>query len=259
MDLGIKYSRTYDNLAIDMAYYVSDEGTYNGANFSKDSVRYSYDVVDETGDGYEERNQVNLRAIYTIKGDNGSTAVGGSLEYGQLDSNGPQDDGDHYAASGHAVCKYANVTLATQLTYYNYDVEPDQPLGTDRLVQMGAFDFPTLIAEEAWIPGVSLSYYLETPQVDWLEYVIPYVEYSNIVKETDGCNNSELVDIGAAWGNGGWYIYTDLVFSNGNDFVGNAVGYGDYAGDSVWSSNRVGENPTDKWEYRFNINFGYYF
>ena len=259
MDLGIKYSRTYDNLAIDMAYYVSDEGTYNGANFSKDSVRYSYDVVDETGDGYEERNQVNLRAIYTIKGDNGSTAVGGSLEYGQLDSNGPQDDGDHYAASGHAVCKYANVTLATQLTYYNYDVEPGQPLGTDRLVQMGAFDFPTLIAEEAWIPGVSLSYYLETPQVDWLEYVIPYVEYSNIVKETDGCNNSELVDIGAAWGNGGWYIYTDLVFSNGNDFVGNAVGYGDYAGDSVWSSNRVGENPTDKWEYRFNINFGYYF
>jgi hypothetical protein len=259
MDLGIKYSRTYDNLAIDMAYYVSDEGTYNGSNFSKDSVRYSYDVVDETGDGYEERNQVNLRAIYTIKGDNGSTAVGGSLEYGQLDSNGPQDDGDHYAASGHAVCKYANVTLATQLTYYNYDVEPDQPLGTDRLVQMGAFDFPTLIAEEAWIPGVSLSYYLETPQVDWLEYVIPYVEYSNIVKETDGCNNSELVDIGAAWGNGGWYIYTDLVFSNGNDFVGNAVGYGDYAGDSVWSSNRVGENPTDKWEYRFNINFGYYF
>ncbi|MEZ4567401.1 MAG: hypothetical protein R2860_10730 [Desulfobacterales bacterium] len=49
--------RTYDNLAIDMAYYVSDEGTYNGSNFSKDSVRYSYDVVDETGDGYEERNQ----------------------------------------------------------------------------------------------------------------------------------------------------------------------------------------------------------
>ena len=60
-----------------MAYYVSDEGTYNGANFSKDSVRYSYDVVDETGDGYEERNQVNLRAIYTIKGDNGSTACRG--------------------------------------------------------------------------------------------------------------------------------------------------------------------------------------
>lgn len=26
-----------------------------------------------------------------------------------------------------------------------------------------------------------------------------------------------------------------------------------------WSSNRLGVNPEDHWEYRFNINFGYYF
>ncbi len=259
MDLGVKYSKTFDNLALDLAYYASDEGTYNGANFSKDSVRYSYDVVDETGNGYEERNQVNLRAIYTLEKDSGSAALGTSLQYGELKSNGPQDDGSHYAASLHGVFKHSNITLATQATYYKYDVEADQPLGIDTMVQMGAFDFPTTVAAEAWIPAVSLSYFLETPQVDWLEYVIPYVEYSSIVKEEDGFNDSELVDIGAAWGSGGWYIYTDLVLSNGNDFVGNAAGYGDYAGDSVWSSNRFGQNPTDKWEYRFNINFGYYF
>jgi hypothetical protein len=263
MDLGVKYSRTFDNLALDLAYYASDEGTYNGANFSNDSVRYSYDVVDETGNGYEERNQFNVRAIYTIERDAGTTALGTSLQYGELKSNGPQDDGSHYAASLHGVFKFSNITLATQATYYEYDVEYQNSTGDqelDTLVQMGAFDFPSLAAAEAWIPAVSLSYFLETPQVDWLEYVIPYVEYSSIVKAEDGFNDSELVDIGAAWGSGGWYIYTDLVFSNGNDFVGNEAGYGSYPDEYFnWASNRHGANPTDKWEYRFNINFGYYF
>jgi hypothetical protein len=64
--------------------------------------------------------------------------------------------------------------------------------------------------------------------------------------------------VGDSWGSGGWYIYSEFAFSNGNDFVGNEAGYGDYPGD-VWASNRFGANPTDEWEYRFNINFGYYF
>lgn len=259
MDLGIKYTTPLgENLNIDVAYYYSDEGSYNGANFSRKGVRYSYDAIDESGDGYEERNQVNFRAIYTVKTDAGSTAVGTSLEYGQLESNGPQDDGSHYAVSLHGKLKFSNITLAPQVTYYAYDVDEDQPLGTDTLVQFGAFDFPTLIPAEAWIPAVSLSYYLETPNLDWLEYVIPYAEYSSLVKTEDEFNNSDLVTVGAAWGSGGWYIYSEFAFSNGNDFVGNEAGYGDYPG-NVWTSNRFGANPTDDWEYRFNINFGYYF
>lgn len=262
MDLGVKYTNTFmDNVTVDLAYYFSDEGSHNGANFSRKGVRYSYDVIDETGTGYEERHQVNLRAIYSMATENLKSDVGASLQYGQLESNGPQDDGDHYAGSAHAVFAIANFKLASQITYYKYDVESDQPLGTDKLVQMGAFDFPTLVAAEAWIPAVSLSYYLETPQVDWLDYIIPYIEYSSIVKDESGFNDSEMFVAGAAWGHGGWYIYSDLVLSNGNDFVGNAAGYGDFDGpeDYIWTSNRFGANPTDKWEYRFNINFGYYF
>ena len=258
MDLGIKYTKPFENLTVDFAYYVSDEGTHNGSNFSKDSVRYSYDVVDETDNGYEERNQFNIRAIYSMEENNGlKTDAGVSLQYGQLDSNGPQDDGDHLAGSAHAIFQFANFKLAPQITYYQYDVESDQPLGTDELVQMGAYDFPTLIAAEAYIPAISLSYYLETPQLDWLKYMIPYIEYSSIVKDESNFNDSEMIVVGSAWANKGWYIYTDLAFSNGNDFVGNEAGYGDNPAPG-FSSNRLGANPTDEWEYRFNINFGYY-
>jgi len=258
MDLGVKYTKTWKLLTLDLAYYYSDEGDYFGS--TKDSTRYSYDVVDETGAGYEERHQFNIRAVYSIESDAVTTVLGTSLQYGQLESNGPQDDGDHFAGSIHAVSEFANWTLAPQLTYYTYDVDAAQPLGTDELVQSGAYDFPTLIAAKAWIAAVSVSYYLEIPQVDWLEYMIPYIEYSTIIKEESGFNDSELVTIGSAWASGGWYIYTDLAFSNGNDFVGNEAGFGAAPGDlPYFTSNRSGENPSDEWKYRFNINFGYYF
>jgi hypothetical protein len=246
MDLGVKYTKNMDRLTLDFAYYVMDEGDYFGG--SEDSARYSYDVVDETEDGYEEEHQFNVRAIYTIEGDALTTDLGASLQYGMLGSNGPQDDGEHYAGSVHAIMQMGNWKLAPQLTYYEYDVEEGQPLGDDRLVYMGAYDYRTQVAAEACIPAVSLSYYLETPQVDFLKYVIPYIEYSSIMKEESDFNDSDMFVLGAAWANKGWYIYTDLAYSNGNDFVGNESG---------WS--RFGANQDDEWEYRFNINFGYYF
>jgi hypothetical protein len=150
-----------------------------------------------------------------------------------------------------------NWTLSTQLTKYEYDVDAylnDQNGLTDDLVQFGAYDFPTLMAAEAWIAGASLSYYNEIEAVDWVDYVIPYIEYSSIMKEEGSYNNSDLFTIGAAWGRGGWYIYTELAASNGNDFVGGETAYS-----AAPNYGRFGANQQDEWESRFNINFGYYF
>jgi len=258
MDFGIKYSKSFDKVNLDLAYYYSSEGSWYGENFSSDSVRYSYDVTAEGPNGYKERNQFNLRAIMPIEGENVNSDLGLSLQYGELASQGIQDDGSMFAGSVHAVTKWDNWKLATQLTYQDYDVDAMQDLGTDEMVQYGAFDFATIIPAEAWIAGLSLSYYYETPEVDWLDYVIPYFEYSSVMKEADGFNDSDLLTIGAAWARGGWYIYTDLAYSNGNDFVGNESGYGDNPA-PYFTSNRFGSNPEENWEYRFNINFGYYF
>lgn len=247
MDLGVKYTRPMGDWTWDVAYYYSDEGDYRGA--SHKSARYSYDVVNESGNGYKERNQFNLRGIYSVPDLAVATDLGFSLQYGELDSAGPQDDGDRMAASVHMVNKWDNFTLASQLTWYEFDVDSAQPLGTDDLVQFGAYDFPSTAAAKAWIPGISLSYYQATPGIDWLDYVIPYAEYSVIVKDRSGFNDSELFILGAAWGRGGWYIYTDLAMSNGNEFIGGDAAFGD----------RLGANADDQWQTRFNINFGYYF
>ena len=121
---------------------------------------------------------------------------------------------------------------------------------------MGAYDFAWPAATRAWVPAASLSYRYNTTQLPWLDYVLPYIEYSSIIKDVAELNDSEMVTLGAAWAHDGWYIYTDMVHSNGNLFVGNI---GDDYSNIYDGVGDFGANGNDRWNTRFNINFGYYF
>jgi hypothetical protein len=205
--------------------------------------------------GYAERNQFNVRAIYSFADAAVPTDLGVSLQYGQLKGQ-RADDGSHWAASAHMVNQFGNFKLATQLTRYEIDIDGDNPWGTDKLIPMGAYDFAWPVATKAWIPAVSLSYKHETGQIPWLDYVLPYLEYSSIVKDESDFNDSQMWTLGAAWARGGWYIYSDLVYSNGNYFVGDD---GDDYSNIFDGVGDFGVTGNDKWNYRFNINLGYYF
>jgi hypothetical protein len=268
MDLGIKYLTSHGNWDLAFAYFISSEPNGNGS--SLDSARYGYDIVkwnqtinpdgtvnqDAGGNGYEERNQINARAIYHMDSDLVPTEIGASVLYGQLKGVN-EDDGNRLAISGHMVNQFHNFTLATQLTRLNIDISQNNALNSDALIPMGAYDFAWPATTKAWIPAISLSYKKSTPSLPWLNYVIPYIEYSNIIKDDDSFNNSEMFILGAAWASGGWYIYSDLAWSTGNYFIGN-IGddYGNIYDPGVGDFGADGNNRRN---FRFNINFGYYF
>jgi hypothetical protein len=249
MDLGIKFSNKIGNIALDLAYYYSDEGNWLGA--SRDSARYSYDPVVWTYQGekrgYGERNQFNARAIATLSE---STDLGVSLQAGQLIGEGA-DDGSMVAGSVHMKNSFGNWGIKSQLTYYNYDIS-EGATWDDELIPFGAYDYAYPIATEAIIPGIAVNYYITTDNIDWLDSVNLYAEYSSIMKtgstiDGEDFKNSDLAVVGAAWWRGGWYIYTDLAFSNGNYFVG------------LDDFTTQAENLNSSWQTRLNINFGYYF
>ncbi|MFT7637687.1 MAG: hypothetical protein ACI9Y8_001465 [Candidatus Omnitrophota bacterium] len=248
MDFGLHYKKPLENLTLDFGYYPSNEGHWNGS--TSDSTRYSYDVVNESGSGYDEEHQFNARAIYNFNDWTIPSDIGVSVQYGLLDSQGLQGDGNHSAASVHMINKWNNFKLASQLSYYKYDIENhpvESGVVSDDLIDFGAFDFAYPIAAEAFVPGISLSYNLKTPSVSWIDSITPYIEYSSIIKEAESFRDSELFIIGAAWARGNWYINTDLGYSNGNFFVGNEA------------FTEFGANPNDRWQKRLNIHFGYYF
>ena len=265
MDFGVKYLTQRGDWELAFAYFISSEGNWNGA--SGDSARYSYDavrwksgielngdVVEAPVNGYEERNQFNMRAIYRLEDVWFPADIGISMEWGELDGK-RAEDGHHWAVSGHMVNTLGNFTLASQLTRYEFDVD-DGSLGSDELVALGAFDFAWPAAARAWIPAVSLSYRIDTPGISWLDYLLPYIEYSSIVKEDSESNDSEMFMFGSAWSSGGWYIYSDLAYSNGNLFVGDK---GDNYSNIYDGVGDLGVNGNTRWNYRFNLNLGYYY
>jgi hypothetical protein len=265
MDFGIKYLKQSGPWDFAFAYFYSSEGDWNGV--SENSARYSYDavkwnsgvdingnVIAAASNGYSEENQFNVRAIYRIEDSQGWSDLGVSVQFGELDGKGASD-GDHYAVSAHLVNQHGQFKLATQLTAYEFDIGADNALGTDELIPLGAYDFAWPVAAKGWIPAVSLSYVYETPDIAWLDSITPYIEYSSIIKDSSAHNDSELFILGAAWASAGWYIYSDLAWSNGNLFIGNE-------GDNyniIDGVSDFGVNGNDDWQYRFNINFGYYF
>ena len=262
MDLGVKYTTTIENLTLDFAYFYN--GGPNGIGTSAEGARYGYDVVPwqssiapngdvstATLNGWEEKHQFNLRAIYDLK----HTKVGLSLLYGGLEGYNA-NDGTRTAISAHMENFWNHFTLSTQLTWYKMDIDNKNLLHSHTLAPMGGFDFTWPVATQAWLPAASLSYKFETPNISWLDYALPYIEYSSIIKDDATQNNSDLFVVGSAWSHGNWYIYTDLAYSNGNFFVGDLKD--DYTNiyDGVGD---FGSNGNTRWNYRFNLNMGYYF
>ena len=77
------------------------------------------------------------------------------------------------------------------------------------------------------------------------------------MKSVDNFNNSTLITLGASWTVlGALYVYSDLALSNGNFFVGND---GDSYDNILTGVGDFGANGNNSWNWRANLNFGYYF
>ena len=297
-DTGIKWTNTFDKLTVDLGYYLqaqpNGEGgtTRDAIRYDYDVAKWDIIVDPATGAaafpgfnqgktcdcGYQEKHQFNVRAIYAV--DNVGE-FGASLQYGMLDGTNimdDDDDGTHYAVSAHAKNPFGDFTLVSQLTYYQYDITDNTPWGTGDLIPMGGYDFAWLTASRAWIPAINLRYSginVDAIWPNWLdsikpESITPYIEWSSIMKldhipVREGVPNAgkvfkddSMLLIGASWVRGGWFVYSDWAFSNGNLYVGNEYGPGNF-GNIYDTGGANGASGRSEWQQRVNINFGYYF
>ena len=245
-DLGVVWAGDSGRLNLDLAYFLQDAGHLEGN--SLDAARFTFDVVkrrsaDGRAEGFDEKHQFNVRAIYAL---DGVGELGASYRRGGLDgTNVADDDAYHYAASTHLTTVLRDVTLISQLSYYRYNITDDTPWGTGDLIVMGGFDI-TRLASEAWVPAVSLRFGgLGASNMPRVDSVTPYVEWSSVRKVRADYNPSSLWTVGAVWFLGGLRLITELGLADGHDFVGP---HGDY-----------GANLDNVWDKRFNVNLGYYF
>jgi hypothetical protein len=264
-DLGLKYVRSDGPWGFQAAYYIRDEGHYLGA--SRDSARYSYDVV-QTGDtsrnyaglvsSNKERHQFNLKGTYALEhSTQATTEFGLSGQVGQI-VNSKVDNGRMLAGAVHVNGRYGPWGIRLQATGFDFDIHRVGDLNTDIII-MGAYDFPYEVAARAVIGAVGLSYTWTPGGIAWLDDVTFYADYSLMTKDgrdADGrFNDAQQAVFGGLWHYGGWYVYTDLALGSGAPFVG-------FRTDSVSGQDNfvygLSSNRLNDWLLRLNLNLGYY-
>jgi hypothetical protein len=240
-DMGAK--TVYKNGPFDLQLAFFKNGEWGNAGKLE---RYSFDVVTTGDQQNEETNQLNARFAYTWKhAEKYSTEFGLSGLWGQLYNNTTDSNGSHWAGAFHVNGNYGPFNLMLEVAKFKYD--PDNPAGvSDRTVQMGAFGSSYPMASEGTLYIAGLAY---TVPVNWgpITSLQFYNDYSHIVKDESGFEDSQLNTLGFLISANPVYVYVDWVYGKNAIWVGGP-------------SNSMAEGDADAdWHSLFNINFGYYF
>ena len=232
--------------------YVVDKGPWNlqTAFFKNGELgdasnldRYSYDPV-TTGPGRnQESNTVNARLTYTFGANSEcSHELGISGQWGQLPNQDTGESGNHWAAAGHvdSHCGRWN----TQLEVGRYRYNPRNPAGVaSDTVTLGAFggSYEVAAAGTFGVANIAYNVPVQWPKVDVLTC---YSDFSVLIKDDSGFDNSYLHTIGCGIGTGPVFTYVDLIRGR------NMVFFGD--------GSLAGGGDSRGWDTRFNVNVGYY-
>ncbi|WP_084398041.1 porin [Henriciella aquimarina] len=244
-DLGIRYGRDEGPWRVDVGWYPSAEP--DGVGQSRDSARYSYDVVASGTSGNSEENQFNARVARSYEFGPVTGEAGLSAQYGKIPNETTGRTGDHWAGAAHLAANYERWSAKLQTTAYEYDLA-SAPGEDRRRVTMGAYDYPYKVAAAGRIHSLALSY---TQPVDAMgvEAVTLYNDYSILTKQAEGFGDTQHNVTGAAIDfEGPVFVYVDYALGQNNAWLGPNFGTALAEG-----------GPDNDWEHRFNINVGVYF
>lgn len=218
-DLGIGYNGSFEDLSYTLAVFGPQPGIGGTADGVKSAARYGKDPVKfdsangryQNGQGYEKEftGAGRVNQMITID-DQWTLNVGTGGMIGHLKNKGNVDngkDGTLYNVNGWLVADSGPLSLAGQIQYYNYDIDPDT-------IGVGDFGGYTFIAAEAVAPSFMGTYTIETPEILWLDFVQPVVEYSIVSPNTGDFKDSQLWLMGARFVHNGFYVNPQLYWAN---------------------------------------------
>jgi len=264
-DMGLKFRYNKSNWTVHVAYYMQPEPSgpaYGSASFGVGgSGRYSYDIIpitgskpwdyvlgqNETPQSNQERDQINLRAVYNWKhGDLGNSKIGGSFQYGSLYNSATNDHSGATAGALHLNGNYGQFNVKAEYVYYNYDAKNDNGQDVD-YTYMAAYGDPYKVATEANMYTLALAY---SVPVDFgpISNITFYDDYTYTDKTKASYYDTQQNTLGFSVVAGGIYAYFDIASGKNQPWLTNNFGTG------------LGPGVKDpRLNTRFNINIGYYF
>ncbi|BDD08349.1 outer membrane beta barrel protein [Fulvitalea axinellae] len=249
-DMGLKYTHKGDRWEYALAFFKNAEELRFGSNSDASNSRYAYDAgtyEDADGKAYrnKEVNQVNGRLVYKV-GDEGQHRFGLSGQFGGLYNLDTEEMGTHYAVAAHYKMNVNHWGIKAQWTTYGYNAKAPQGESED-VVALTAYGAPYLVAAEASVYTLGLSY--DIP-VEWgpISNITLYNDFGYLDKAKKSFEDSYMNVTGALVTAGNVYTYFDMAMGKNQPWLG-----------PVWGDALAQGTPGADWEYRINMNIGYYF
>lgn len=296
-DMGGGLTYTHDNLTVDFAYFrqAEPEGPTVGQNFAFTNAgpgRFGFDLttgrvfteVDAEGreitynESLRELNTFNLRLRYNLLPwcELGLSAQAGGVYNEYMDKSTLST-----AYAAHLYLTPKNFSIKAEIAAFDYNAKgvkimPDGSIESYDLefIQMGAFGGNNLSVTQASLYQLAVGYDLPI-DFHFFDRIQVYTDFSYFDKANPAYGDSYQVIPGVMFKKGGLYILADFAFAK------NHFGFTDDAGVGFEKGRVYSNNPSDKdkfyytdnselvgkslklseipWNYRLNINIGYYF
>lgn len=242
---GIKFTRRSDVWDLDFAFILNDDlgGATGSVRSRTDSYAYNItgirlpeeDIYADPQSLASENNTLIARVARKWESPNHQVEVGVSAQYGDIDD-GLSSVGTKRALGLHSTLYTGRWELHGQWTHYDYDLSLD-----NAGVVVGAYAYYDTIPTRADVLSGNIAY---NYPFEWgpIQSVQFYNNTSLVTNKRGYSEDTFMNVLGMAVAAGGVYTYFDLVAAKNQPFVN-----GSMAGES------------DRWNTRFNINFGYYF
>jgi len=235
-DVGVKATYLSDGGKTDIAFFKSPEyGASNNARYAADLYTGS---INGTEYNNEETNQFNLRHTQEV----GAATIGASGQYGQIYNSRTGNTGSRYAVAAHMDINFDGWNIQTQVMHYEFDAADS---ADENKIGVSVVGWQYEIASAAQVYSFNVA---KTIPMDFGSVKI-YNDFGLLTPdvEDESYDNSFQNVTGMAIAAGPTYTMVDFIAGKNMTF-------------STANNDHVGlPEIGDDWDYRVNINLGYYF
>lgn len=204
-----------------------------------------------TGQANEKQNQFSGRVVRKFHGDGWKSRVVASGYVGQLHNLTTDDNGTYWGGEVHSLSKVGPWRLELQGIRYAFNPKNPAGVSNDSVLFAGPGKPSYRVAAKGTVGVANVAYDLATPTLGPIKKLRFYNDYSRLMKDHSGWSDSQMETVGMqffAFPVMGWL---DFTWGKNMNMMGGRPG-----GVGLASADAHGGN---KWEFRTNLNIGYYF
>jgi len=244
-NLGVNYQYKTDKNQLDLAYYPTDGGNYQG--HSKDSRRFSINMVNADdyvvfGTNTREKNMFVARYSHDFEyNEQTKYSIGASVWHSEIDNRRYNTTGSREVWSAFTNINHNNINA--KLLFGHQNIKNKDQLHPEHIT-LGGFDGSFNSAAKGDFYSTEISY-LFPKNFKGITSIRPYLNYSGYFNKNDDAPASTRIIPGVAFNFKGLTFQTEYLIGKHDPYLGD--------------SNGLAKGDVNKWNKKLYLSMAYYF